>query len=145
MATKWGKSTSQNSKSTGIWLEDHRQVRALILKPFEQCTQSTSSLSRQWRQGLLRKYLSRWLSRYESLILLSLEVARSLIYIEPAFKKCLVLSSFSVHILIKANSERIIKYYLKSHILAEQSSPPVNIHLPSSWNPTAVTFFDTPS
>ena len=27
------KSTSQNSKSTGIWLEDHRQVRALTDKP----------------------------------------------------------------------------------------------------------------
>ena len=25
------KSTSQNSKSTGIWLVDHRQVRALLL------------------------------------------------------------------------------------------------------------------
>ena len=38
-----------------------------------------------------------------------------------------------------------VQTYLKSHILAEQSSPPVNIHLPSSWNPTAVTFLDTPS
>ena len=31
MATKCGKSTSQNSKSTGIWLVDHPQVRALRL------------------------------------------------------------------------------------------------------------------
>ena len=29
MASKWAKSTSQKSKSTGIWLVDHRQVRAL--------------------------------------------------------------------------------------------------------------------
>ena len=33
----------------------------------------------------------------------------------------------------------------KSHILAVWSSPPVNIHFPSSWKPTAVTFFWTPS
>ena len=31
MASKWAKSTSQKSKSTGIWLVDHRQVRALLL------------------------------------------------------------------------------------------------------------------
>ena len=31
MASKWAKSTSQKSKSTGIWLVDHRQVRALNL------------------------------------------------------------------------------------------------------------------
>ena len=30
MASKWAKSTSQKSKYTGIWLVDHRQVRALI-------------------------------------------------------------------------------------------------------------------
>ena len=29
MASKWAKSTSQKSKYTGIWLVDHRQVRAL--------------------------------------------------------------------------------------------------------------------
>ena len=38
-----------------------------------------------------------------------------------------------------------VQTYLKSYILAEQSSPTVNIHLSSSRNPTAVTFLDTPS
>ena len=33
MARKWAKSTSQNSKVTGIWLVNHRQVRALLQYP----------------------------------------------------------------------------------------------------------------
>ena len=56
MASKWGKSTSQNSKSTGIWLVDHRQVRALVLVSHLEDLFGGKKPNKNWRILLLDDY-----------------------------------------------------------------------------------------